>query len=112
MPSIRSVLSWRRTDEEFANAYEQAREAGADAHADEIRDLALQALEQPEQAHAIRVALDALKWLASKQNWRRYGDKVEQHVVNTPDTPEKVEERVRLLEEQLGIVGGAALPIH
>jgi len=101
MPCIRAVLYWRRNDEEFAHAYEQAREAGADAHADEIRELAMKALEKPEEAHAVRVALDALKWLASKQNWRRYGDKVEQHVVSIPQSPEDVARRIAQLEGEL-----------
>src|SRR3712207_5239361 len=64
----------------------------------ELRDVARQAVEEPENANAIRVAADILRWSVSKQNWRRCGDKIEQHVVNAPQNAEDVARRIAQLK--------------
>jgi len=57
----------------FRTQYAHAREAQADAFADEIVDVARDKVRDPAQA---RVLIDALKWAAGKRKPKVYGDKV------------------------------------
>ena len=59
----------------FRTQYAHAREAQADAFADEIIDVARDKLLEPSHA---RLRVDALKWAAGKRKPKVYGDK--QHV--------------------------------
>jgi len=55
--------------------YARAREDAADTLADEIRELAKQVQKGELEPNAGRVAIDALKWSASKLKPRAYGDR-------------------------------------
>jgi hypothetical protein len=70
MPARRTVYYWLRTNEEFAIAYELAREMRADLLADEV--VKISDTEDPARA---RVQIDARRWAASKLNPRRYGER-------------------------------------
>lgn len=70
MPARRTVYYWLRTNEEFATAYELAREMRADLLADEV--VKISDTEDPARA---RVQIDARRWAASKLNPRRYGER-------------------------------------
>ncbi len=61
--------------EEFCTRYARAREAQADALADEIMDEARAATEK--NANAKRVLIDALKWRAGKLKPKVYGNKID-----------------------------------
>jgi hypothetical protein len=74
-------------DGPIAQAYALARKCRADKRASEIEDLARRATlprDDPEylEPNAARVAIDALKWLAGKENQTRYGDKL---ALDVPD---------------------------
>jgi hypothetical protein len=101
MPVKYTVLRWLQADPEFAERYAQARIQAADALAEELQDLADQAIREPEKANAIRVAIDAKKWIASKLRPKAYGDRIEQHVVNETQSPVEVEAKIKLLEAEL-----------
>jgi hypothetical protein len=101
MPVKYTVLRWLQADPAFAERYAQARVQAADALAEELQDLADQAIREPEKANAIRVAIDAKKWIASKLRPKAYGDRIEQHVVTEVQTPGEVAERIKLLEAEL-----------
>ena len=101
MPALRTVLDWLREEPAFAAGYATAREIGADVLAAEISELSERALKEPELAHAIRVAVEAKRWLASKQAPRRYGERIEQVVVNETKTPEQIKERIAALMQEL-----------
>jgi hypothetical protein len=101
MPVKYTVLRWLQADPEFAERYAQARVQAADALAEELQDLADQAIREPEKANAIRVAIDAKKWIASKLRPKAYGDRIEQHVVNETQSPVEVEAKIKLLEAEL-----------
>ena len=99
---LQTAMGWLRRDEEWRKAYLDAKQEGADALAEKITDLAQEALDAPEKANAIRVAMDAYKWVASKLKPKSYGDRIEQHVIDeTPKSPEDVSARIRLLEAEL-----------
>jgi hypothetical protein len=96
-------MRWLRDDHEFQAAYAQARQHSADAMAEQLQDLAQEALASPERAQAVRVAADILKWTASKLKPKSYGERIEQHVIEEAASPAEVDSRIKALEEQLGI---------
>lgn len=77
LPSVRTVMRWLAENEEFRQDYARAREAKADADADNIGDIAARVLSGEYDPQAARVAIDALKWAASKMQPKKYGDKLE-----------------------------------
>jgi hypothetical protein len=82
MPSKDTLARWRLEHDDFAAMLVLARGARADARADEIADLVEAVRTGRVDAQAGRVAIDGLRWLASKDDPRRYGDKVE---LSNPD---------------------------
>jgi|694.fasta_scaffold06859_22 hypothetical protein len=93
MPSIVLVLRWLREEPAFVTQYVHAREAQADALAEEILEIADNASndwmerEDPENPgfslngehiQRSKLRVDARKWWASKVAPKKYGDKVEQ----------------------------------
>jgi len=66
---------WKRCylDKDFATTIARAREAGVDSLVAETLDIADSCDETTVQSAKLKV--HARQWLASKLNWRRYGDK-------------------------------------
>jgi hypothetical protein len=75
IPAYRTVLGWRVANEEFSHLYARARQDAADTLADQIRELAGRVEKGELEPNAGRVAIDALKWIASKLKPREYGDR-------------------------------------
>lgn len=73
-PSKKIVLRWLKENAAFAAQYSRAREEQADGYADELMELGKQA--NSENAHAIRVRADIIKWVCSKLKPKRYGDRL------------------------------------
>jgi len=66
------------SDPTFALQYARAQELRADIHADRIETVAAELLDGSRtDSQAARVAIDALKWTASKLRPKRYGDKLQ-----------------------------------
>jgi hypothetical protein len=101
MPNRRQVSRWVLEDEEFAQAFREARLLGAEANEDEVRLLIQQAIERPEMANAVRVAMDGYKWLTGVTNPNKYGQKQELTVKEEAKTPAEVHERIKALELEL-----------
>lgn len=98
MPSKVTVLRWIRINEEFRNQYTRAKEESADAHGDDILDIAddgtndwTEALDSDgkptgrmvanhDHINRSRLRVDARKWIASKLKPKKYGDKLEAKV--------------------------------
>jgi hypothetical protein len=76
MPAEQIVYGWLKKYPEFAEKYARAREARADARSDEIDEISQKTLSGEYKADAARVAIDAHKWQAGKENPKRYGDKL------------------------------------
>ncbi len=79
MPDCSTVQRWRRDKSDFAKLYILAREEAADAFADRIMTMANELIDRREKVtreeiQAVRVAIDALKWAASKLRPSTYGD--------------------------------------
>ena len=81
MPSVVTVRSWFRANQEFLSQYARARMEQADHYADEVVTIADTSLD----ANLARVKIDARKWAASKLNPKRYGDKLD--ITTRDETP-------------------------
>lgn len=78
MPQRARVFRWLDdpANKKFADQYARAREASADADADDIGHYARQAAAGKIEPAAARAAIDGLKWSAGKRKPKKYGDKV------------------------------------
>lgn len=74
MPHIATVMRWALDEEHpFCEKYASARERQADTMAQQIVDIA----DEIGDPQALRLRVDARKWLASKMAPKRYGEKIE-----------------------------------
>jgi len=91
MPAARTVFQWLAAHDEFAQQYARAKEAGLEAMADEIMDIADNSqndwMERNDPDNAgfnamgehiqrSRLRIDSRKWLLSKLASKKYGDKL------------------------------------
>ena len=77
MPAESTVYLWRQEYPEFSDQYARAREARAESRADRIDQYVEDVRAGVLDPHQARVCIDAEKWQASKEQPRRFGDKVE-----------------------------------
>ncbi len=70
--------------------YTRAREDAGDSLADQIRELAGRVERGELEPNAGRVAIDALKWIASKLKPREYGDRAQLDVAASVDVTTRV----------------------
>lgn len=91
-----TVMRWVESHPEFRAQYARAREIQTDAWFEEAIDKARKATAQ--DANAVRVLIDTLKWAAAKRAPKKYGDRsVVEHTGEDGD-PIKLEVR-RKVEE-------------
>ncbi len=78
MPTFVTVFNWLRAHPEFLEQYARAREAQADAHVEEMLEVARKAVHAKthEEVQGYRLLVDTLKWRASKMKPKSYGDKL------------------------------------
>lgn len=81
-PSMSTVFKWLRENEEFSQQYVRAREVQADTLFDEVLSIADQydsAADKLDVDHIqrARLRIDARKWMASKLQPKKYGDKLD-----------------------------------
>lgn len=106
LPTRATVYNWLNSnhvnyDESFLNNYVRAREESADIDAEKIQELAEKTLDGTYESSAARVALDAYKWSAGKKQPKKYGDRLELDVKETPMTPEERNKEIARLKEKL-----------
>lgn len=83
-----TVFRWLEEHKIFRDQYARAHEMQADFDADEIREITRRVIGPHEEGEAplthqdARLAIDALKWSASKRQPKKYGEKVE---IDTPE---------------------------
>jgi hypothetical protein len=73
-PSISTVMKWLATQDSFQQMYTRAKQLQADLMGEDILDIADNEALQP---HARRIKVDARRWVMSKLNPRKYGDKLD-----------------------------------
>jgi len=71
MPAVSTVLLWCSQDKEWSEHYARAREAGNDAMAEDIHEIADEEGKDPQDK---KVRIDARKWLLAKRQPKKYGD--------------------------------------
>jgi hypothetical protein len=97
-PSVGAVCRWLGKNEEFHKQYARAREAQADAIADEILDIADNAkndwmirdgkpVENHESIRRAQLRIDSRKWLAGKMRPKKYSDKIISEVSGPDGNP-------------------------
>jgi len=92
LPNKVTFLRWLWDDETLRAAYRAARELSAYIMEDEALDLAREIKNKPDtgtKVRAFEVALNQLRWSASRRNPREYGDRTGTNIVvpiqiNTP----------------------------
>lgn len=103
MPSQVSVFRWLAARDEFSKQYALAREAQADALFDEMLDIADDGRNDwmatkdddgesgwranGEHIQRSKLRLDARKWMASKLQPKKYGDKITQELTGAGGAP-------------------------
>ena len=104
MPARSTVFRWLAEDAAFQDQYARAREAQADALAEDILDIADDGrrdyLKDPESGREIvdhdhiaraRLRVDARKWYAGKVAPKKYGDKATVALTNPEGGPVQIE---------------------
>jgi len=114
MPARSIIYEWLVEDEAFSDTYARAREARADARSERIDDLAEEVKAGQLDHNAARVIIDAEKWQASKENQKRYGDKLDLNgSLNVKLDDAQVESRLAHLIGKAGVaglIGGTGTP--
>lgn len=118
MPHIATICRWLVANPEFSEQYARAREAQADALADEILDIADDGsndwmADREEEAGVAyngdavarsKLRVDARKWVAAKLKPKKYGDKLDLtsdgKALNGAAIVDRARERARLALEQ------------
>lgn len=75
-PSWPTVRKWKIKNREFATQYAHAYQASAEALELRIIEISLTAKDKDSSA-AARTQIEALKWIASKRDKGKYGDKLD-----------------------------------
>jgi hypothetical protein len=102
-PSLSAFWKWLDEYGEFREKYERARQLQADMHADDMLQCARDAINNPKNAPAYRVAADILKWQAEIRDSKKYGTKVQHELKAPPLKPDDLRAEIARLEAELGV---------
>lgn len=84
MPEPSAIYRWILANSDTRENYTAARRMRADSRADRIDEITDMALRGEIDAQVARVAIDAERWQASKENQQYYGDRVQVDGDNSP----------------------------
>jgi hypothetical protein len=85
MPDITTIFRWLRTDPDFYQQYESAKQESADLMIEDMLDISDDSKDLIEgddksdgaRVQSSRLRVDTRKWIASKLKPKRYGDKLD-----------------------------------
>ncbi|EBJ4216936.1 ubiquitin carboxyl-hydrolase [Salmonella enterica] len=80
MPNKATVFRWLRIHKEFCDQYAKATDSRADAVFEEMLYIADDAAEESAAVAKARLQIDTRKWVLSRMNPKKYGDKVTQEI--------------------------------
>lgn len=83
MPPYRTAMTWRQRYADFAQKLDEAYEWGQWAQVDAMHSIARGGAFSSGDVQRDRLLIDAMKWKASKINYRRFGDRVDVKVDTT-----------------------------
>ena len=87
MPGMATIFRWLGANERFRDQYAHAREAQADALADDILDIADTAEETNEAVRKAQLRIESRKWIASRLKPKKYNDRVINEVTGVDGGP-------------------------
>jgi hypothetical protein len=105
MPTARTLYNWLDAHDDFAERFSRARELRADFRADRIDEIKADVIEGKIDPASARVAIEAERWLASKENPRKFSDRLDLNVSRTPLdglADDELDERLAKLIENHG----------
>jgi hypothetical protein len=94
MPSIATVLDWLVEHPDFADRHAHAKEAQAEALAEDLLDIADdKTIDAPDK----RIRVETRKWIAAKLKPRKYGDRAAVEITTSLETltDEQLRQRLR-----------------
>ncbi len=124
MPPATTIRRWRwnarLSSETFVADYARAREEGAHAEFDKLRDLEQDLIDGKLEPHAGRVVIDSIKWRLSKMLPRTYGDtsiiqhqgQIEAQVAPKDHAPDWLKEALGSMAVGTAAIGGAVKVIE
>lgn len=77
MPNQDTVHSWLNKDKEFSEQYTRARARQEDSYFEDLIEIADCVVPDAAEVAKARVQIDARKWVLSRMNPKKYGDKVQ-----------------------------------
>lgn len=81
MPHRATIYEWLSQNSDFSDKYARASEQRADHYFDEMLDIADNAL--PEDVQKAKLQIDTRKWVLSRMNPKKYGDKQKDEDMNS-----------------------------
>ena len=111
MPDAKSIWTWLNRDEDFLQKYTRAVQQRALNHADRIADVTAAVLAKKIPPDAARVALDAMKWTASRLLPKVYGDRTQVDATVTHTHTLHLEALKELSGKGSGYIEGQAVEI-
>lgn len=124
MPCMATIFNWLRTNPQFLEQYEKAKEEQADALAEEMLDIADDGsndwMERTgkdgesigwavngEHVQRSRLRLDTRKWIASKLKPKKYGDRITNELTGNLSVTKLTDEELdKKLTEKLAELNG------
>lgn len=110
MPAMSTVFKWLREHAGFSEQYARAKDESADAHAEDMTDIADEPPRMTLNKYGAEVVdsgyetyrktrIDTRKWAASKLKPKKYGDKLE--LAGDPKAPIGITLKVQPVDEAL-----------
>jgi hypothetical protein len=84
MPGLRTMVDWQNNHAKFGRMLDRARLLRADRSVEQISDICQRVIDGKLDPHRGRTAIDGLKWLASKEDFFKYGEKAALAVAAVP----------------------------
>ena len=109
MPAEKTIHAWRDMHAEFGKNYVRARADRADSRFDEISKIKKQMLDGDIKSDVARVAIDALKWQAGKEQPKKYGDRITQDL-NIKNFDDLTDVQVRQLLDRVREMNAQSVP--
>jgi hypothetical protein len=108
MPSKATVFRWLRDQPEFVKLYEQATDDRADAHVDEIIDIADKCKVDKDAVAKAKLQIYARIEAVQRMKPRKYGARVTQELVGAGGGAIQVQSAAALTDDQLAAIAAGA----
>ena len=94
MPSKNTVLRWANDNSEFRDQYARAREEQEHFYFEDLIEIADCVVPDAAEVAKARVQIDARKWVLSRMNPKKYGDRIQQEVSGSIESEVTLIERI------------------